>query len=397
VQASPSIAPSKEWLPRTPGVVDAYLAQLPISILCWTGIVVLESGWVIIADAMRGYILPLSHYIIWATFNWYGWAFLTPAILALARHYPITRTNWAERIFVPHAIACLACVLIQVVLRGVAGWIYTLHHEEHSSLFSLISGSLENRGLLGISAYWIILTIAAFLHLREQIRLRDLRQAQLETRLASAELEMLRMQLHPHFLFNTLQAAITLVQEDPRAAEDVLLRLSELLRISLDQMGTNEIPLSRELEFLDLYVGIQRQRFGDRLTVEIHADASTLDRQVPPLLLQPLVENAILHGIGKHKGEDSIKVYARIEKGGLELEVWNENSVIEDPSDRLFLRGVGLRNTKARLEQLYGGGALLILSSLGRSLGHRGAVARIFIPARRSQPAIPRPAVETAP
>jgi LytS/YehU family sensor histidine kinase len=204
---------------------------------------------------------------------------------------------------------------------------------------------------------------------------------------------MLRMQLHPHFLFNTLQAAITLVPEDPRAAEDVLLRLSQLLRITLDQMGTNEIPLARELEFLDLYIGIQRQRFGDRLTVEIHADASTLEHQVPPLLLQPLVENAIHHGIGKHKGEDLIEIYARMENGGLQLEVCNANSVVEDSSERLFLRGVGLRNTRARVQHLYGNGASLIL----RSLGRRGAAARIFIPAPRNQPAIPRSAVQTAP
>jgi sensor histidine kinase YesM len=155
-------------------------------------------------------------------------------------------------------------------------------------------------------------------------------------------------------------------------------------------MGTNEISLSRELEFLDLYVGIQRQRFGDRLTVEIHADASTLNYQVPPLLLQPLVENAIRHGIGKHKGGDSIEIHARTENGGLELEVRNANSIVDDTGERLFLRGVGLRNTKARLEQLYGVGALLIL----HSRGPRGAVARIFIPARRDQPTMSRPTVE---
>jgi two-component system, LytTR family, sensor kinase len=392
VQPFISIATGKEWPPRTPGI-DAYLAQLPISILCWTTFVVLESGWVFIADALHSDILPLSHYLIWAAFNWYAWAFLTPAVLALTRHYPINRTNWAKRIFVPHAFACFGCVIIQAVLRGIAGWIYTLNHEVHTPLLTLIFGTLEDRGLLGVLAYWIIIAIAAFINLREQIRLRDLRQAQLETRLASAELEMLRMQLHPHFLFNTLQAAITLVPEDPRAAEDVLLRLSELLRITLDQMGTNEIPLARELEFLDLYIGIQRQRFGDRLTVEIHADASALEHQVPPLLLQPLVENAIHHGIGKHKGEDLIEIYARMEKGGLELEVCNANSVVEDSSERLFLRGVGLRNTRARIQHLYGSGASLIL----RSLGRRGAAARIFIPAPRSQPAIPRPAVQTAP
>jgi len=101
-----------------------------------------------------------------------------------------------------------------------------------------------------------------------------------------------------------LQAAITLVPEDPGAAEDVLLRLSGLLRISLGQMDANDIPLARELEFLDLYIGIQKRRFGERLGFEIQADQAALGARVPPLILQPLVENAIRHGIGKHKGDD---------------------------------------------------------------------------------------------
>ena len=347
--------------------------------------VILEGGQFLVLDAMHGYVLPLFHYFIWAAIGWYTWAFLTPFVFAIARRYPITRSNWAERVIVPHALVCVVCACIQAVLDGTAGWLYTFNHEVQSPLFDMITTALEKRGMLSVLAYSIIVAMAAFLHLREEVRLRQLRQAQLEARLASAELEMLRMQIHPHFLFNTLQAAITLVQDEPLAAEDVLLRLSQLLRVSLDQMGTNEIPLSRELEFLDLYLGIQHQRFGDRLTVEIHADPSVLDRQVPPLLLQPLVENAIRHGIGKHKGEDSIQIYARIENGGLALEVWNTNSVVDDSSDRLLLRGVGLRNTKARLEQLYSNGASLIL----RALSPRGAVVLIFIPAQNNQAKAP--------
>lgn len=188
------------------------------------------------------------------------------------------------------------------------------------------------------------------------------------------------MQIHPHFLFNTLQAAVTLVHDDPQAAEHVLLRLSELLRISLDQMETHEIPLSRELEFLDLYTGIQRCRFGDRLSVDVHADPATLNLLVPPLILQPLVENAIRHGIGKHKGEDCVEIFARQQGGGLQIEVWNANSVVEEQSERLFMRDVGLRNTRARLVQLYGPRGSLIFRPLARG----GAAAIIFIPARTS-------------
>ncbi len=358
-----------------------YLRQMALSLPWWSVLVALEGAQVMMSDASHGYVLHMFHYFIWAAFNWYLWAPLTPVVLAIARAYPLTRERWAERIIVPHAVACVALVCVHAVMRGTAGWIYTFWFENHAPLADLIFEAIEKEGMWSVLAYSGVVGVTAFLRLCEEMRQRDLRQAQLEARLASAELEMLRMQIHPHFLFNTLQAAITLVQEDPQAAEDVLLRLSELLRISLDEMGTAEVPLARELEFLDLYVGIQRRRFGDRLKVEIHAEEAVLDRPVPPLLLQPLVENAIRHGIGKHKGDDTIEVYARGDAGGLELEVWNGNSVVEEGGEALFQKGVGLRNTRARLESLYGPGARLVL----RSNGRRGAVARITIPPRQGQ------------
>jgi len=364
--------------------LHVYLRQVAISAVGWTAMVVLEAAQVLLTDANHGIILPLFHYFIWAAFNWYSWALLTPFVLKIARRYPFTWQNWTERLLFPHVVACVVFVIVHAILRGTEGWIYTFYYEVHASLFELIAESFEKQAMWSVMAYTAIVSIVAFLRLRDEVRVRELQQAHLETRLASAELETLRMQIQPHFLFNTLQAAIALVQENPRAAEDVLLRLSELLRITLDQMGTGEIPLARELEFLDLYIGIQRQRFGDRLSFEIHADSAVLDRLVPPLLLQPLVENAIRHGIGKHKGTDTVEIFARLENGGLELEVWNGNSVVDDTSERLLQRGVGLRNTKARLEHLYGRNASIVF----RSNGRRGAVARIFIP-MRSAPRVP--------
>jgi sensor histidine kinase YesM len=347
---------------------------------CWSIMVFLEGAQVLMMDASHGYVLPLFHYFIWAALSWYPWALLTPFIFNLARRYPMNRYNWAERIAFPHFIAFVLCLGIQGVLCSVGGWLYTLNHEVHTSLPEMFSDAVVKRILFGLLAYTLVVATAEFTRLRDEIRLRQLHQAQLEARLASAELEKLKMQLQPHFLFNTLQAAITLVQEDPAAAEDVLLRLSQLLRITLDQMGANEIPLAQELEFLDLYLGIQRARFGQRLAVEIHADPATLQIPVPPLILQPLVENAIRHGIGKHKGDDCIEVFARLDNAGLSLEVWNSNSELEDKGENLFQRGVGLRNTRARLLHLYGGGASLVL----RSIKVRGAVALIMIPQRLS-------------
>ena len=365
------------WTLRSP-VTHRYLRQLAFAIACWSGIVLLESSQVFVSDASRGLVLPSTHYLAWAVFNWFALALLTPLIYELGRRYPITGPHWAWRILFPHAIGCLACMVVQAVCRGIAGWLYTFHHELSASPGALAGEWVDKRGMLGFIAYWLIVIVAGFAQLREEVRQRELHQAQLETRLASAELEKLRIQIQPHFLFNTLQAAVTLVHEDPHAAEDILLRLSELLRISLDQLDANEIPLARELEFLDLYIGIQRRRFGERLSVEIHADPATLDLQIPPLILQPLVENAIRHGIGKHKGQDRIEIFARQQDQELQIEVWNANSVVDQMSERLFERGVGLRNTKARLAHLYGPAAAFNFRPLARG----GAVAIIVVPVR---------------
>jgi hypothetical protein len=367
----------------------SYPRRLAFAVLCWSGVVLLESSQVFVADATRGYLMGPAHYLVWSILNWFVLALLTPMIYDLGRRYPLTGPNWVTRMIGPHALVCAVCIVLQAVGRGLAGWVYTLNHELPASPLALTGEWIDKRGLLGLIAYWIIVVAATFAQLREEMRQRELRHAQLEASLASAELEKLRMQIQPHFLFNTMQAAITLVQEDPQAAEDVLLRLSELLRISLDQMQDNEIPLARELEFLDLYVGIQLQRFGSRLTVEIHADSAVLEEAVPPLILQPLVENAIRHGIGKHKGDDRVEVFVRRLEYALQIEVWNSNSVLEEAHGPVFGRGVGLRNTQARLEHIYGPGTWLNLRPLARG----GAVATIIVPVRAGTA---RPAMQAA-
>ena len=367
---------------------SVYLRRLIISVACWGAVMLSEASVVLLSDASEGHILPITHYLAWATFNCYVLALLTPAIYGLGLRYPVTGVHWAQSL-IPHATACFAWLCAQAAGRGIAGWLYTRHHELSASGLVLAGEWMERYSKLAFIAYWLIVFLAGLAHLRDEVRQRALRQAQLETRLASAELEKLRMQIQPHFLFNTLQAAITLVQEDPPAAEDVLLRLSGLLRISLDQMDETDIPLARELEFLDLYIGIQKRRFGERLGLEIQADPAALGMRVPPLILQPLVENAIRHGIGKHKGDDRISILAREQDGGLQVEIWNSNSVVDDVTDRLFSRGVGLRNTKARLEHVYGPAASLLF----RPLAGGGAVAVIFVPARWK----PNPAPHWAP
>lgn len=366
-------APGPEPTPR-----QRYLRLLALSVLCWGGLIIFEGSEVYASDVAMGRHMPAIHYIAWATFNWFVMVPLTPLIYELGERYPILGPKWITHIIHPHILACVACLFTQALGRGVAGWIYTRHHELPAMVIELFGEWLGRRGILAVIAYFTTVLAAGLIQLRDQARLREVRQAQVEASVASADLERLRIQIQPHFLFNTLQAAITLVQQDPPAAEDVLLRLSQLLRVALDEMEANEIPLSRELEILDLYVGIQRRRFGDRLTVEVHADAAVLNHSVPPLILQPLVENAIRHGIGKRKGQDCIEIFARQHEGALQIEVWNRNSIVEESDTPLDRRGVGLRNTRARLEHGYGPGSSLIF----RPLSPGGAVAIIVIPLR---------------
>jgi len=169
-----------------------------------------------------------------------------------------------------------------------------------------------------------------------------------------------------------------LIHEDPDGAEDILLRLSELLRVSIDEAHVQEIPLERELEVLDLYIGIQARRFGDRLRFEVSIDDDVRDCIVPALILQPLVENAIRHGIGRHKGSDTVSLRGFREGEFLRLEVRNLNSSLEDKPARLSGRGVGLINTRTRLEQLYGSQQEFGL----RNLQPTGGCAALSIPLR---------------
>src|SRR5262249_41010278 len=200
---------------------------------------------------------------------------------------------------------------------------------------------------------WVIVALSDGIQYYEQARSRELAWARMETALANAQLQALSMQLHPHFLFNTLHAISTLISDDPRAAQEMVLKLGDLLRATLNKMDQHEVSLKQELDLLDCYLAIEQTRFGDRLLVHREIDPATLQCAVPTLIFQPLVENAIRHGIDKHRQKDQITISARTENERLALEVQNRTGKMEDDAGRRA-RGIGLSNTVARLEQLYG-------------------------------------------
>jgi two-component system LytT family sensor kinase len=216
------------------------------------------------------------------------------------------------------------------------------------------------RGLLVASmhsevlTYWMIVGLTWALDYYRKYRERELRTSQLETKLAQAQLDALRMQLQPHFLFNTLNSISVLMADDVGAARRMLTRLSDLLRGSLANGGTHEVSLKEELEFLQNYVDIEQTRFQDRLTFDMKVQPAVLDAQVPNLILQPLVENAIRHGISPRGRDSVIRIWATREDRMVQLRVTDNGVGCSSDLARIFARGIGLSNTKERLNQLYG-------------------------------------------
>jgi two-component system, LytTR family, sensor kinase len=198
---------------------------------------------------------------------------------------------------------------------------------------------------------------------------------QLEAQLSDARLRTLQAELHPHFLFNTLHAISTLVHTKPELADRMISRLSDLLRLTFDRSGANRVPLQQELEFLQKYLEIEQIRFQDRLTVNFDIDPDTLDAEVPRLILQPLVENAIQHGIAPRSGPGHVQVAARREEGRLWLEVRDDGVGLNAGARARLRSGIGLANTRDRLACLYGERHRLDFSD-----GGPGLAVRIEIP-----------------
>lgn len=280
---------------------------------------------------------------------WFG---LTPLMLYLARRFPLERRSWLKSVLV-HLAASVAFALLQLgayILLALLVGLYSGQQPFFASFRNLFVTSFH----FDLLTYWAIIGLSHALDYYRKYRERELRASQLETTLAQAQLDALRMQLHPHFLFNTLNSISVLMAEDTRAARRMLTRLSDLLRASFENKGTHEVTLKEELEFLESYLEIEQTRFQDRLTVRMEVEPKALDACVPNLILQPLVENAIRHGIAPRAAPGLIEIRARRENGMVQLEVCDNGAGLNASSSESLMKGIGLSNTRARLEQLYG-------------------------------------------
>lgn len=336
----------------------------------WLAAVVIFAMQWFVYDAARGNADPFRYYLWWSC---YTWGILTAVVVTFSYRRPINAVTW-RRALPLHLGASFVLVASEISIEAMLGKL-GLHH--NLSVQEALWHYFSRHAQVSLLTYWMLVGAVQLYRMRDEAHKRELRSSKLEAELNAAQLEVLRAQIHPHFLFNTLQAATTLIHEDPDGAEDILLRLSELLRVAVES-HIQEVPLEKELEVLDLYMGIQARRFGDRLRFEVAIDQNIRDCMVPALILQPLIENAIRHGIGRHKGSDTVSIRGFREGEFLRLEVRNLNSRLEDKPSRSLGPGVGLANTRARLEQLYGNRQEFGL----RNLEPSGVSAELSIPLR---------------
>ena len=313
---------------------------------------------------------------------WLLWGLLAIPIFALVRRFPLERERWPRSVAM-HSVASVLFSLVHLGVAAVIVWGAVSHTfatlGEQSR--SLLTGFL----LTDVVTYWAI--AAAYSVRVTQLRLRAserehqallLKNARLESEMSRARLEALRRELNPHFLFNTLNSVSALARRgDGRGATIAVARLSELLRRVLDDDLEERIPVEEEIALLQLYLDILDLRYGDRLDVAVDVEPGAAHALVPSLILQPLVENAVKHGVEAVRGPGRLGIEARVRGGWLELRVSNSGPVAgASPANATNGHGVGLRNARDRLRTLCGDEATLTL----RPLLTGGAEARLRVP-----------------
>ena len=358
-------APPQRFAPAHLGLLALWLVPAAVAL-----------GQIYIEQTLAGEAVAWN-VALWTTLpNWVLWALLTPPVAALARRWApgqapvwqlaVVHAGGAALALGAHAVGNVAAFQ----LAGLpAAWTVT----DVSTHYAL-------RAHVNAVAYALIVAATWAWGAQRARRERERREAGLRAALAEAELHALRMQLRPHFLFNALHAVGATVRtgETDRAVT-MLSRLAELLRLSLETDGADEVPLRRELDVVERYLDLERVRFQDRLAVEVDADAEARRGLVPTWALQPLVENAIKHGVAPRPGPARVRVEARRDGDRLHLSVHDDGPGPEGSASRAPSTGVGLANTRSRLDALYGDAASL---ELRPGQDGAGTEARITLPYR---------------
>lgn len=355
------------------GVAYSVFAAL---VSVWFSTVTGLSLWSLKPDSTANftYILAINLVV------WGGWAPLAPIAFLLGRRFRFDRHGWRRAIAV-HVPASLIVTSLHLVMTGSARYLLQrwigIDGVWSASVIDAFFRSLD----FELPIYWMFVGVQHAIDYYRQVRARELRTARLETRLMESQLQTLQQQLHPHFLFNTLHAILSLIHRDPDRAELMIERLSDLLRITLHKVGTQEVELAEELEYMNAYLDIQQIHFGDRLRIACRIDAAAMDVMVPTLILQPLVENAIRHGLEPMVRAGTLTIEAKADGDTLSLRVRDDGAGL--PKQWQRREGVGLTNTRSRLDRLYGEQAAITV----RDNPGGGVLVDIYLPLRRSSSA----------
>lgn len=348
------------------------------------GLLVAAQHWAVMQmDSVPATWKTVAHALLKELPFWYLWVLLAPIVVLAIRRIPLLRSNLMVAI-PAHVLVALICVLTHAALQL---WIYraTGFPTQPGSFWTVYRGAILYRVTLGLLAYSLLFAVVMAAEYYDRFRERERAAAALSVQLAEARLAALRMQLNPHFLFNTLNTVAMHVRggENTEAVR-MLAGLSDILRHVLEDSPPQEVTLRQELAFIDRYLAIERSRFGDRLKVSVAVDPDTLDTLVPNLVLQPLVENAIRHGIGRRAAAGRLDIRAARRGASLEMVVQDDGPGVDEASDTvtpatgipLSSGGIGLRNTASRLQQLYGSAGRLTLESAPEG----GTIVRVVLP-----------------
>jgi two-component system LytT family sensor kinase len=318
----------------------------PVVILFWTALALSFATNLHLSQQV-----PWREAILPSLADWYSFALLSIPMLRLARRFQFHRDNWRSTALL-HLFASVFFSGFWIMLRaGLAQLIdrrvYGYAPDFSNDFVDLFTKSFHKN----LWIYWVILAVSHAFEYYRKLNERELKTAELEKSLTQAKLRALQAQLNPHFLFNTLHTISALMHIDIEKADRMVTKLSDLLRYALDNTDDHEVPLRDEIAFLKRYLEIEKTRFGDRLTITMDIPDDTLKAEVPNLILQPIVENAIRHGIEPHAKPGKIHLSARRDNGRLILEVRDNGAGLNPHNKR---EGIGTSNTRLRLQQLYG-------------------------------------------
>jgi sensor histidine kinase YesM len=326
-------------------------------------------GLISIGWTLFGLFFASQSYVVQARFNpriewkktliicllWgYSWNAVTPIMLGLANRFPLRRGRLARSLAI-HACGAAMLFLIGTVVYVAEYRLVLGPLSDARSLVQSFAGILFTEFHAGFAVYVLVVGLNQAIDYYRLYRDRELLASNLEARLVQTQLEAMRMQLHPHFLFNALNSISVLMRRDVELADRMLVQLSNLLRAMLAKNSAHEIRLQQELEVLGSFLEIEQVRFQDRLQVRMDIDPSALDSLVPQLFFQPLVENAIRHGIATRDGGGVIDIHVERDNGQVLLRV-RDNGPGWDPARGELIEGIGLSNTRSRLQHLYGAG-----------------------------------------